>query len=38
MDVTTETFQRDVIVRSHEPPVVVDVWAAADFRPRERST
>ncbi len=28
MDVTTETFQRDVIERSHELPVVVDFWAA----------
>ena len=28
MDVTTETFQRDVIDRSHELPVVVDFWAA----------
>ena len=28
MDVTTETFQRDVIERSHEVPVVVDFWAA----------
>jgi putative thioredoxin len=27
MDVTTETFQRDVIDRSHELPVVVDFWA-----------
>ncbi len=27
MDVTTETFQRDVIERSHELPVVVDFWA-----------
>jgi len=28
MDVTSETFQRDVIERSHEVPVVVDFWAA----------
>jgi putative thioredoxin len=28
MNVTTETFQRDVIERSHELPVVVDFWAA----------
>ncbi len=28
MDVTTETFQRDVIDRSSELPVVVDFWAA----------
>lgn len=28
MDVTTDTFQRDVIERSHEVPVVVDFWAA----------
>jgi putative thioredoxin len=28
MDVTTETFQRDVLDRSHELPVVVDFWAA----------
>ncbi len=28
MDVTTETFQNDVIERSHELPVVVDFWAA----------
>jgi putative thioredoxin len=28
MDVTTETFERDVIQRSHELPVVVDFWAA----------
>jgi len=28
MDVTTATFQQDVIQRSHELPVVVDFWAA----------
>jgi thioredoxin len=28
MDVTTETFQRDVIERSRDLPVVVDFWAA----------
>ena len=28
MDVTKENFQRDVIERSHELPVVVDFWAA----------
>jgi putative thioredoxin len=28
MDVTTQTFQHDVIERSHELPVVVDFWAA----------
>jgi thioredoxin len=28
MDVTSETFERDVIERSHELPVIVDFWAA----------
>jgi putative thioredoxin len=28
MDVTTHTFERTVIERSHEIPVVVDFWAA----------
>jgi putative thioredoxin len=27
MDVMTDTFERDVIERSHERPVVVDFWA-----------
>lgn len=27
MDVTSENFQRDVIERSHEVPVIVDFWA-----------
>jgi putative thioredoxin len=27
MDVTTDTFERDVVERSHELPVVVDFWA-----------
>lgn len=27
MDVTRETFEHDVIARSHELPVVVDFWA-----------
>ncbi|HZS30135.1 MAG TPA: thioredoxin [Gaiellaceae bacterium] len=28
MDVTTDTFEHDVIERSHELPVAVDFWAA----------
>jgi len=28
MDVTSDTFEQDVIERSHELPVVVDFWAA----------
>jgi putative thioredoxin len=28
MDVTDSTFEREVVERSHEVPVVVDFWAA----------
>lgn len=28
MDVTEDTFENDVVARSHERPVVVDFWAA----------
>jgi thioredoxin len=28
MEVTTETFERDVVARSYELPIVVDFWAA----------
>ena len=28
LDVTDATFERDVLQRSHEVPVVVDLWAA----------
>ena len=28
MDMTTDTFDHDVVRRSHELPVVVDFWAA----------
>ena len=28
MDITAESFEREVIERSHEIPVVVDFWAA----------
>jgi putative thioredoxin len=28
MNVTSDTFQRDVLERSHEVPVLVDFWAA----------
>ncbi len=28
MDITTASFEQDVIARSHELPVVVDFWAA----------
>jgi thioredoxin-like negative regulator of GroEL len=38
MDVTTETFQREVIERSAELPVVVDFWAVAVSRDGEPVT
>ena len=28
MDVTTDTFETEVVERSHELPVIVDFWAA----------